>query len=166
MHQTWQTRSVLKKTDRYLKHNITTLSSSCPFFHLSKSVHPFFSSYFLICDSMLEQIVCFQFFWPALKGWSVGQVQPDNFFGKTPCTDACISARSFFGKTCTYRHFEPTHLKSSPLFIFSTNSLGQDSLSVHLFSITIESRFTAAKIKLGEDSPSWFVFPRSRFTFK
>ena len=50
-----------------------------------------------------------------------------------------------------------THLKSSPLFTFSTKSLGQDSPSIHLFSKIIRSRFTAAKIKLGEDSPSWFV---------
>ena len=48
---------------------------------------------------------------------------------------------------------EPTHLKSSPLFTFLTKLLGQDSPSVHLFSITIGSRFTATKIKLGEDSP-------------
>ena len=60
----------------------------------------------------------------------------------------------------------PTHIKSSPLFTFSTKSIGQDSPLVHLFSITVGSRFTAAKIKLGEDSPSWFVFSRSRFTFK
>ena len=51
-------------------------------------------------------------------------------------------------------HLEPTHLKSSPLFTFSTKSLGQVSPSVHHFSITIGPRFTAAKIKLGEDSPS------------
>ena len=63
-------------------------------------------------------------------------------------------------------HLEPTHLKSSPLFTFSTKLLGQDSPSVHLFSITIESWFTAVNIKLGEDSPSLFVFSRSRFTFK
>ena len=63
-------------------------------------------------------------------------------------------------------YLEPTNLKSSPLFTFATKSLGQDSSPVHLFSITIESSFTAAKIKLGEDSPGWFVFPRSRFTFK
>ena len=31
-------------------------------------------------------------------------------------------------------HLEPTHLKSSPLFTFSTKSLGQDSPSIHLFS--------------------------------
>ena len=63
-------------------------------------------------------------------------------------------------------HLEPTHLKSSPLFTFSTKSLGQDSPSVHLFSKIIGSRFTNAKTKLGEDSPSWYVFSRSRFTFK
>ena len=31
-------------------------------------------------------------------------------------------------------HPEATHLKSSPLFTFSTKSLGQDSPSIHLFS--------------------------------
>ena len=51
-------------------------------------------------------------------------------------------------------HLKPTHLKFSPLFTFTTELLGQDSPSVHLFSKTIGSRFTAAKIKLGEDSPS------------
>ena len=51
-------------------------------------------------------------------------------------------------------HLKPTHLKSSPLFTFSTKSLGQDSPSIHLFSKIIGSRFTFAKIKLGEDSPS------------
>ena len=55
---------------------------------------------------------------------------------------------------CVKRHLEPTHLKSSPLFTFSTKSLGQDSPSIHLFSKIIGSRFTTAKIKLGEDSPS------------
>ena len=39
----------------------------------------------------------------------------------------------------------------------STKSLGQDSSSFHLFSKTIGSRFTTANIKLGEDSPSWFI---------
>ena len=48
-------------------------------------------------------------------------------------------------------HLEPTHLKSSPLFIFSTKLLGQDSPSIHLFSKIIGSRFTTAKIKLAED---------------
>ena len=67
---------------------------------------------------------------------------------------------------CVKGHLEPTHLKSSPLFTFSTKSLGQDSPSIHLLSKIIGSRFTTAKIKLGEDSPSWFVFSRSRFTFK
>ena len=51
-------------------------------------------------------------------------------------------------------HLEPTHLKSSPLFTFSTKLLGQDLPSIHLFSEIIGSRFTSAKIKLGEDSPS------------
>ena len=41
-------------------------------------------------------------------------------------------------KVCTYAcikgHLEPTHLKSSPLFTFSTKSSGQDSPSIHLFS--------------------------------
>ena len=55
-------------------------------------------------------------------------------------------------------HLKPTHLKSSPLFTFTTKLLGQDSPSVHLFSETIGSRFTTVKIRLGEDSPSWFVF--------
>ena len=63
-------------------------------------------------------------------------------------------------------HLEPTHLKSSPLFTFSTKSLGQDSPSIHLFSKIIGSRFITAKIKLGEDSPRLFVFSRSRFTLK
>ena len=48
-------------------------------------------------------------------------------------------------------HLEPTYLKSSPLFTFSTKALGQDLPSVHFFSLTIGSRFTAAKINLGED---------------
>ena len=39
-------------------------------------------------------------------------------------------------------HLEPTHLKSSPLFTFSTKSLTQDSPSIHLFSKIIGSRFT------------------------
>ena len=51
-------------------------------------------------------------------------------------------------------HLEPTHLKSSPLFTFSTKLLGQDSPSIHLFSKIMGSRFTTAKIKLGEDSSS------------
>ena len=55
---------------------------------------------------------------------------------------------------CVKGHLEPTHLKSSPLFTFSTKSLGQDSPSIHLFSKIIGSRFTTAKIKLGQDSPS------------
>ena len=63
-------------------------------------------------------------------------------------------------------HLEPTHLKSSPLFTFSTKSLGQDSPSIHLFSKIIRSRFATAKIKSGEDSPTWFVFSRPRFTLK
>ena len=67
---------------------------------------------------------------------------------------------------CIKGHLEPTHLKSSPLFNFSSKSLGQDSPSIHLFSTTIGSRFTTVKIKLGEDSPSWFFFSMSRFTFK
>ena len=40
-----------------------------------------------------------------------------------------------------------------------TSSLPQ-SPSIHLFSKIIRSRFTTPKIKLGEDSPSWFVFSR------
>ena len=52
------------------------------------------------------------------------------------------------------RHLEPTPLKSSPLFTFSTKPLGQDSPSVHLLFITIGSRYTTAKIKLREDPPS------------
>ena len=67
---------------------------------------------------------------------------------------------------CVKGHLEPTHLKSSPRFTFSTKSLGQDSPSVHLFSKTIGSRFTTVKIKLGKDSPSWLIYFRSRFTFK
>ena len=46
--------------------------------------------------------------------------------------------------TCQ-RHLEPTHLKSSPLFTFSTKSLGPHSPSVHLFSKTNGSRFTPTK---------------------
>ena len=53
---------------------------------------------------------------------------------------------------CVKGHLEPTYLKSSPLFTFSTKLLGQDSPSVHLFSKTIGSRLTAAKIKLGVNS--------------
>ena len=34
---------------------------------------------------------------------------------------------------CVKGHLKPTHLKSSPLFTFSTKSLGQDSPSVHFF---------------------------------
>ena len=34
---------------------------------------------------------------------------------------------------CIKGHLEPPHLKSSPLFTFSTKSLGQDTPSVHLF---------------------------------
>ena len=59
---------------------------------------------------------------------------------------------------CVKGHLEPTHLKSSPLFTFSMKSLDQDSPSIHLFSVTIGSRFTTSKIKFGEDSPSRFVF--------
>ena len=55
---------------------------------------------------------------------------------------------------CVKGHLEPTHLKSSPLFTFSTKSLGQDSPAIHLFSKLIGSRFTTAKIKLGDDSSS------------
>ena len=51
---------------------------------------------------------------------------------------------------------EPTHLKSSPLFPFSTKSLRHDSPSIHLFFKMIGSRFTTTEIKLGEDSPSFF----------
>ena len=67
---------------------------------------------------------------------------------------------------CIKGHLEPTHLKSSPLFTFSTKSLGQDSPSIHLFSKIIGSSFTTAKIKLGEDSPSWFVFFLVKIHFK
>ena len=67
---------------------------------------------------------------------------------------------------CVKGHLEPTHLKSSPLFAFSTKSLSQDSPSVYLFSKTIGSGFTTSKIKLGEDSPSSFIYSWSRFTFK
>ena len=56
-------------------------------------------------------------------------------------------------------HLEPTHLKSSPLFTFFTKSLGQDSPSVHIFSITIGSRFPTAFHQAD-------FFSRSRFTFK
>ena len=71
-----------------------------------------------------------------------------------------------FINACVKGHLEPTHLKSTPLFTFSTKSLGQDSPSIHHFFKIIESRFTTTKIKLGEDSPSCFVFSRLRFTFK
>ena len=79
-------------------------------------------------------------------------------------TSFLISTQSPYA--CVKGHLEPTHLKSSPLFTFSTKSLGQDSPSIHLFSKTIGPRFTTAKIKLGEDSPSWFIYFRSRFTLK
>ena len=78
----------------------------------------------------------------------------------------CWPYRCAWINACVKGHLEPTHLKSSPLFTFSTKSLGQDSPSVHLFSKTIGSRLTTAKIKLGEDSPSWFIHFRSRFTLK
>ena len=54
-------------------------------------------------------------------------------------------------------HLEPTHLKSSPLVTFSTKSLGQDSPSVHLFSLKIGSRFTAAKIFFVKDTSLFFT---------
>ena len=63
-------------------------------------------------------------------------------------------------------HLEPTHLKCSPLFTFSTKSLGQDLLSVQHFSVTIGSRFTAAKIKLMKIHQADLFFSWSRFTFK
>ena len=44
-------------------------------------------------------------------------------------------------------HIEPTHLKSSPLFTFSTKLLGQDLPPIHLLSKIIGSRFTTAKIR-------------------
>ena len=94
-------------------------------------------------------------------------------FGKHLCIWHCLfisgSCNDHIKKVlnaCIKGHLEPTHLKSSPLFTFSTKWLGQDSPSVHLFSKTIGSRSIAAKIKLGEDSPSWFIYSRSRFTFK
>ena len=71
----------------------------------------------------------------------------------TVCRSVPLSD-AYIVNACVKGHLEPTHLKSSPLFTFSTKSLGQDSPSVHLFSKTIGSRFTPAKIKLGEDSPS------------
>ena len=45
---------------------------------------------------------------------------------------------------------EATYLKSSPLFIFSKKSFGQDSPLIHLFSKIIGSRFTTVETKLGE----------------
>ena len=68
----------------------------------------------------------------------------------------CLSVVQYEGDiyACVKGHLEPTHLKSSALFTFSTKSLGQDSPSVHLFSKITGSRFTTAKMKLGEDSPS------------
>ena len=66
-----------------------------------------------------------------------------------------LESRPFYA--CVKGHLEPTHLKSSPLFTFSTKSLSQDSPSIHLFSKIIGSRFTTVKIKLGEDSLRWFV---------
>ena len=75
------------------------------------------------------------------------------------------------GPRCTLMHALKgiLNLPTSSLHLcspFLTKLLGQDSPLIHLFSITIWSRFTAAKIKLGENSPSWFVFSRLRFTFK
>ena len=81
-------------------------------------------------------------------------------------TGQSLKSYLFVPNACVKGHLEPTHLKCSPLFTFSTKSLGQDSPSIHLFSKIIRSRFTTAKIKLGEDSPSLFVFSRSRFAFK
>ena len=67
-----------------------------------------------------------------------------------------VHFRAYFGPIYARvkGHLEPTHLKFSPLFTFSTKLLGQDSPSIHLFSKIIGSRFTNAKMKLGEDSPS------------
>ena len=67
----------------------------------------------------------------------------EQFVWKQICSNAFVKG-----------HLEPKHLKHSPLFTFSTKSLGQDSPSVFIFSITIGSKFTAAKVKLSEDSPS------------
>ena len=92
-----------------------------------------------------------------------------------------------FGSICKSDHSTPLIKQKTPLDIylctcqraswtyppqvFTTIHLfnkivSQDSPSVHLFSKTIGSRFTIAKIKFGEDSPSWFVSSRSRFTLK
>ena len=70
------------------------------------------------------------------------------------CTHVFIGTK--YANARVKGNLEPTHLKSSPLFTFSTKSLGQDSPSVLLFYITIGSRFTTAKINLGENSPSYF----------
>ena len=36
---------------------------------------------------------------------------------------------------CIKGHLDPTHLKSSPLFTFSTKSLGQDTPSIHRLGV-------------------------------
>ena len=97
------------------------------------------------------------------KRWCIWDFRFTIFFSGTPLH---IVINTVIIYACVKGHLEPTHLKSSPLFTFSTKLLGQDSPSIHLSSKIIGSRFTTAKIKLGEDSPSWFAFSRSRFAFK
>ena len=98
-----------------------------------------------------------------VKSWCINWFMHSAFFAytpifrckqKLPCRNWNIKVEVMNINACVKGHLEPTHLKSLPLFTFSTNSLGQDSSSVHLFSKKIGSRFTTAKIKLGEDSPS------------
>ena len=52
-----------------------------------------------------------------------------------------------------------------PTFPLNTPPGSEFTINSPLFQ-KIGSRFTTAKKKMGEDSPSWFVFSRSRFTFK
>ena len=68
---------------------------------------------------------------------------------------ACIYA-------CVKGHLEPTHLKSSPLFTFSTKPLGQDAPSVHLFSKT--KRFRPPPLNLSRGGRK--RLPKFKFSAK
>ena len=85
---------------------------------------------------MAANYICIKYI-SKVFGWKeISYVNVTWYMGSTHCErNACVKG-----------HLEPTHLKSSPLFTFSTKSLGQDSPSVHVFSKTIGSRFTPAKI--------------------